>query len=781
MTLDRTTLDEISERGKWVLAWILGLLILTGIGIWSFSPPFHIPSDSPFTPQQLQKELDLFQKPHPIGSEEHEQIFRQLLNLFEKEGFSSSFQEGFSCASPGVKWFHTLLCGTVKNIILHLPGQVDAPKILLMAHYDSTPTGPGLGDDAQATVVLIQIARILKSESLYYPVDILLTDGEEAGLLGAALYLRSIRSPQSIQAVLNIEGRGNRGPSIMFETAKNSGHLLKLFSQTSPKPIAFSPTEFIYQRMPNDTDFTLFKERDIPGLNFAHILGFWAYHTLLDSPKNVSPNLLYHQGEQILRLVRKIQEDRALEHPAQKPDIFFTFPFLKLIQYSSQKALILTVLGTVWMSILLLLGIGLDAKAFRRFITFFPFFIEILFLSGLIGWGIATLVREIYVKKYDLIWGYPGQIELLLPATCGLVLGILISYIMIRARHQPVHLMDGALVGFWWSILSILIIWKAPEASYLFHIPLLGLCGGITFLYLFPKTHTGLWALIFISWIPAFMVFFPFFLFAYPSLRVTGLILTAVLVGFILLAGFIPIHFFGSRKAWIKLALVMILLSVGLFGIIFSRTPDYEFQHELFIEDFVKGERYYATANRHGHALDSKPYLYERKLFQFARLLPPVRTTKPEKLNSPYPFRILTYTRTTQETFVYGLRYERNDSFPYLVLEVHGTQPIQTLRINGYPGASPFFRKLAKQTRFVMVISDVPSPLTMEWTTNTEAYFDIHLYSVSRVRKNSGASVQRNTHTIPAPGWLTNKVVLKNRIRIGRHYRSSGAPQWRGK
>ena len=42
----------------------------------------------------------------------------------------------------------------------------------------------------------------------------------------------------------------------------------------------------VYRYMPNDTDLTVFRRRNIPGMNFAFIEGPTHYHTPLDNVAN---------------------------------------------------------------------------------------------------------------------------------------------------------------------------------------------------------------------------------------------------------------------------------------------------------------------------------------------------------------------------------------------------------------------------------------------------------------------------------------------------------------
>ena len=65
------------------------------------------------------------------------------------------------------------------------------PQLLLNAHYDSTPTGPGAGDDGLGVAVLLEVGSILKPHRRARPVTLLFNEGEEFGLNGAHAFVRA--------------------------------------------------------------------------------------------------------------------------------------------------------------------------------------------------------------------------------------------------------------------------------------------------------------------------------------------------------------------------------------------------------------------------------------------------------------------------------------------------------------------------------------------------------------------------------------------------------------
>jgi acetylornithine deacetylase/succinyl-diaminopimelate desuccinylase-like protein len=74
----------------------------------------------------------------------------------------------------------------VSNIIAVRQGR-RSEAVGLVSHYDSVAAGPGAGDNALGVGVSLEAARVLAAKTdPQWTVMILVTDGEEAGLMGAA-------------------------------------------------------------------------------------------------------------------------------------------------------------------------------------------------------------------------------------------------------------------------------------------------------------------------------------------------------------------------------------------------------------------------------------------------------------------------------------------------------------------------------------------------------------------------------------------------------------------
>ncbi len=197
----------------------------------------------------------------------------------------------------------------MRNIVARWRGSGPAGKKarLLSAHYDSVARGPGAGDDASGVAAILESLRALKAGAgPERDVIVLINEGEEIGLFGAEVFSEEHPWAKDVGVVLNLDARGNRGPSYMFETSEGNGWLIEQLARALPHPMATSLTVEVYRRMPNDTDLTIYKKHGMPGLNFAFVGGLSDYHTPEDTPANLDPSTLQHQGENLLAMTRHL-------------------------------------------------------------------------------------------------------------------------------------------------------------------------------------------------------------------------------------------------------------------------------------------------------------------------------------------------------------------------------------------------------------------------------------------------------------------------------------------
>jgi hypothetical protein len=241
------------------------------------------------------------QTPHPAGSPENDAVRTRLLAEFAALRIPAQVRPGFSCHS--VRQWGAVMCGAVRNVVASVsPGT--GRQVLLMAHLDSVPAGPGAADDGSGVATILETIRALKARGATgaNPVSVLITDGEEAGLLGAAAFFADPQARAGVGAVVNLEARGNSGPSYLFQTSSGNAALIGLYASSVPHYAASSLYQEVYKYLPNDTDLTPALAAGIPGLNFAFIGDAAQYHTPRDRREAISAATWQSHGENALEM-----------------------------------------------------------------------------------------------------------------------------------------------------------------------------------------------------------------------------------------------------------------------------------------------------------------------------------------------------------------------------------------------------------------------------------------------------------------------------------------------
>ena len=319
------------------------LLLLTA---WLSSSYRAIPSpvpasapDSVFSSARAMTHLArIASEARPPGSPNHARAREYLLQQLRALGHQPSVQTA-TAFGPG---FGAPTVATVRNILARIPGErPDGPAVLVTAHYDSREIALGAADDGSGIVAILEAVRALGSRPpLQNDVIVLITDAEEIGLLGARAFVDEHPWLEETALVVGIEMRGGGGPSMMFETGADNGWVIEALRRADPYPAANSVSYEVYRRMPNNTDFTPFKEAGKQGLNFAAVGKPHVYHQYYDSPENLSEATLQHHGEHVLAMLEYFGNADLTDVDA--PDVsYVSVPFVGLVTY-----------GPLWIRIL---------------------------------------------------------------------------------------------------------------------------------------------------------------------------------------------------------------------------------------------------------------------------------------------------------------------------------------------------------------------------------------------------------------------------------------------
>ncbi len=195
------------------------------------------------------------------------------------------------------------------NLVGRIKGtDAAAGTIAVVSHSDSVRVSPGAGDAAAGVAAVAQVVRALALEPPKHDVIVLITDGEEAGLLGARAFMEQHPWAGELQGVLNLDARGAAGPAYVFELGANTQELIPALKRHVRAPRTTSLAAWIYSKMPNGTDFMVFLRAGLTGYNVAFIGDHPAYHTPQDTPERLNPSTLHHYGATALALIRSLDE-----------------------------------------------------------------------------------------------------------------------------------------------------------------------------------------------------------------------------------------------------------------------------------------------------------------------------------------------------------------------------------------------------------------------------------------------------------------------------------------
>lgn len=266
-------------------------------------------------------------EPHPGGSAANADVRDYVIGRMTALGLEPRQQDGMAVESRAFGGETWLVGGQVQNIVGVLPGKDRGkPALALMAHYDSVPGSPGAADDATGVAVVLDVIRAVKARGTpARDIIVIITDGEEAGLLGARRFFHDHPLRGRIGLLINLEARGGGGRANMFQTGPGNGALIPVFAQSAVSPISNSLAVFLYETMPNDTDFTVSNAAGIRGLNFAFIGRQFDYHSATSTPANLDQGSVRHMGEQTLAATLALAFAETL--PGKAPDAVYSQTF----------------------------------------------------------------------------------------------------------------------------------------------------------------------------------------------------------------------------------------------------------------------------------------------------------------------------------------------------------------------------------------------------------------------------------------------------------------------
>ncbi|MGW9346340.1 M20/M25/M40 family metallo-hydrolase [Nocardiopsis flavescens] len=425
------TAPPAPRRRAAALTGVLGALLLAAVAVLTVldqAPPAPVPADAPageFSADRAHARIERFAvRPHPLGTAEHDRVRDHLVAELEDLGLEPEVHEAWGAAPAELGEIEGLApVGRVRNIVAVIEGTDPTGQLLLAAHYDSVPSGPGANDDGAGVAAILESARALlqDGEPPRNDVVLLLTDGEEVGLLGAQAFTADHPRGARDGVVLNHEARGSGGAVMMFRATPGAAPLVRAFAGAAPYPVADSTTAALFEFLPNDTDFTAFRAGGLAGMDFAYAGGSAHYHSALDSPEHVDRASLQQMGANTLALTRFLAGEDLAEYTADGGDlVYFNVPPGALLYFPAGWAVPLAAVSLLLTAGALVLARVRKEATAPRLLAGTGAVLVLLVLAGAAGalyWRLLVALRPGFAElptgtPYAPLWPQAGAVAL---------------------------------------------------------------------------------------------------------------------------------------------------------------------------------------------------------------------------------------------------------------------------------------------------------------------------------------------------------------------------------
>jgi hypothetical protein len=488
-------------------------VLLAALGFLSSSyraVPSPVPANAPDTAfssaRAMSSLVEIARRAHPVGSAEHARVREYLVSRLQELGLNPSVETATSL----VRLRSGVIRGaTVRNIVARIPGTASTGAVLIDAHYDGAGLSHAAADDGAGVVALLEAVRALKAGApLKNDVIVLLSDGEELGLMGARAFVEQDLWMSDVKVVINLEMRGAGGPSIMFQTGADNGWIVRQLAAGDPDAFANSLSPVVYKRLPNDTDFSIFEQAGRQGLNFAAIARAHVYHEAFDTPENLSEGTLQHQGVNALSMLRQL--GNANLTTVNAPDaVYVTVPILGLLVYPTWwiiplTAVILLLTGLSFVTVLrkggTLAGIG----------TGIGVALAAAVLVGATGYGLVRWLPRFHRELGGLVGSTYHSEGWYVLALLGAALFVVTALLALARRKLSLaELALGA--GLLPVAAATVVTFLAPAGAVDVQWPALAAVLGVLVISLLPGDRPGIvtWLILLVLAVPASVILVP--------------------------------------------------------------------------------------------------------------------------------------------------------------------------------------------------------------------------------------------------------------------------------
>ena len=576
---------------------LLAILLLALAVAWSYGsllPSYHPDQNAENTAFSTDRALahveQMGAKPHGVGYPAHAKVRTYIVNQLKELGLEVDLQEGYTAGDWGN-------LSRATNILARIPGSSPGGKALVLtSHYDSSPhSSYGASDAGSGVATILEGLRayLAGEEKNKNDIIVLITDAEELGLNGAALFVQKHPWAKEAGLVLNFEARGSGGPSYMLiETNRGNAKLIAGFKEAGVQyPVANSLAYSIYKLLPNDTDLTVFREQgDIDGFNFAFIDDHFDYHTALDIPSRLDKPTLKHQGSYLMPLLQYYSQADLSMLKDFDDSIYFNVPVYKLLSYPYSFIWPLFALAVLGYVLVLILGIRkgkLSVKGMLKGI--FPL-LGILIVNGLVGYLSWPIIQYWYPEFDNMLHGFPYNGHSYIYGLAFFSLSVAFLCYNRFYAHNTADLIAAPL--FLWLLITGLLSHFLAGASF-FILPVFALLAA--WVVAMDEENSNIFVLLFLA-LPAILICSPFIVMFPVGLGMKMLLACSLMVSLLF---FFVLPILHRVQSMTRLSVICLFIAI-VFGIKSHIDSDQSPERPLpsslvYVQDEDQNNTYWAT------------------------------------------------------------------------------------------------------------------------------------------------------------------------------------------
>ncbi|XP_058463453.1 endoplasmic reticulum metallopeptidase 1-like [Malaya genurostris] len=383
----------------------------------------------------------------------------------------------------------TTVYRNVQNVVVKLVGQSE-DALLLNCHFDSVPSSPGASDDVASCAVVLEILRVMSRtpERNRHSIVFLFNGAEETLLQASHGFITQHPWAKQIKAFLNLESAGSGGKEVLFQSGPNRSWMVDVYAQTVRYPFAQAMAEELFKTglIPSDTDFRIFRDYgEIPGMDLAHFLNGYRYHTQYDSLDYLSLPVLQHTGDNMLALTRGMANSEHLSAAAddqRSSAVFYDFLGVFFVKYSSRLAKLINATVAVLAVLIPYLGLssatgGRDNRSIQKEVLYG--FLAVTF-GTLLSLATTTVLSN-QMEAMDRMMTWYSNPWLVLGMYCApaIVVHCLAQmFFNMYFENRQTSLTTGMLtqakligVNVFWSVVNLSLTYAGFRCAYIFMIP----------------------------------------------------------------------------------------------------------------------------------------------------------------------------------------------------------------------------------------------------------------------------------------------------------------------